>query len=277
MKKKAAAFTIVRDEPFWLRVWCNYHCSCFPQEDVYVLDNNTEDDSVAEAKRMWPGMNVVNVQHTKEFDSLWLKATVEQQQRSLLRSYEAVLFSEADEFLIADPSTYSSIYSYCLAFVDGQLPNPERPNRRAKGWGIVHQIDTEPPVDRTKPLLADRNSMWGLPDYNKTLITRVPITYSKGFHLTYSPSNIREVNKPVEPELSMLHAWHIDLDVFCERYEARAKKFGNKVGVWQGHHDRKVNEQLFRTRVEPWWTRWSPLYDPDECPVPESWKPLLKF
>lgn len=273
MKQLAAAMTITRNEPFWLRVWCNYYCSVFPQACVYVLDNSSTDGSVDEIRRLYPQVNIISVPRAQSFDHAWLRDTVQKHQAELLKTYEVVLFAETDEFLIPDLSKHQNIYEYCSAFAKGTLA-PGESSLRATGWSIVHQIDSEPSIDRSTDsvLLTNRSSMWKLPSYNKTLITKVPLTYSTGFHLTYKDGN-RDVNKPIRDDLSLMHGWMIDVDMYHERHVARTNS-GAK-----GHHGSSNLEDVkkfFRTHLMPWDTR-TILHIAHRYDVPDVWKTLLRY
>lgn len=273
MKKRAAAFTITRNEPIWLRVWCNYYCDSFPQEDVYILDNSSSDGSVDLIKQLYPRINVISVPSKVAFDHMWLKRTVEYHQRDLLCQYDVVLFAETDEFLIPNLDQYSNIYEYCLSFRE----SPARPTSlRAKGWGIVHQIDTEPDVDVNsgEPLLSNRSLMWQLPDYSKTLITKVNLVYARGFHFTYDGQR-REVDRPVEEDLSLMHAWNVDMRMYYQRHLDR--KASGAVG-FHGSSNLDQVKEFFRTLKQPWDpNRPRPLYVGNPYPVPEHWKTLLRY
>lgn len=274
-KKTAAAFTITRNEPFWLRVWCNYYCDSFDQKDVYIIDNSTTDGSVEHVKQMYPNINIVDAPSNKMFDSLWLKRTVERQQRLLLNTYSAVLFAETDEFLIPDEH-HKNIHEYCVGFVN----DASKVSVRAKGVAVIHQHDKESPTAPSPGalLLSDRNSMWACPDYNKTLITKVPLTYGKGFHYAYKTTDTtkKDVDKPIEPDLFMLHGWQIDLDMYHQRHVQRVAS--GATGM-HGSSDLGAVKEFFATRVAPWDpVRFGePLYVGDELPVPEYWKRLLRY
>jgi len=272
MKRRAAAFTLVRNESFWLRAWASYYCSCFPQEDVYILDNSSTDNSVVELRSLWPHVHIDTAEHKQDFDADWMRKTVEKKQGELLGSYEVVLFSEADEFLIPDLGVHSSIYEYCSKLATGDIPQPNMPARRARGLGAVHQVGTEPPFDGSTPLLLNRSTMHDLPRYSKTLVTKVPLRYRNGFHYTYSKSGVAEQKKPIDPQLSMLHMLHFDIDVFSQRCIDREAQFGAQANkAWQGYHpDRSVLEGYFRTL----WQH-SPIYETPKLEIPDRWKTLL--
>ncbi len=269
-------FTITRNEPIWLRVWCNYYCNAFPHEDVYVLNNSTTDDSISQIRVLFPKINVIDVPSKLAFDHLWLKHVVENQQRELLTKYQVVAFSETDEFLIPDLDLYSNIHEYCVSF----SKNDVRPRSlRARGWGVVHQIDSEPDIipGSQEPFLQNRNAMWLLPDYDKTLITKKSLIYSKGFHITYTPDGrSKEGDRPIESDLSLLHGWHIDMNIYHQRHVAR--KSIASLSAFHGSSDLEAIKEFFRTRIEPWNAkRLGVLYTGDKQQIPEKWKNLLRY
>jgi hypothetical protein len=218
MKKPIAAFTITRNEPFYLKIWCNYYANNFPQNDIYILDNSSDDGSVEEVRSLFPNINVVNVPSKKAYDHNWLKDTVIAFQKKLLSEYEVVCFAETDEFLIPE-QTYKSLYEYCNLFRENKIIAKDL-TLRSSCWAVVHQFETEPAIDvkNDEYLLQNRNFMRRLPPYDKTLITKRPIDYCRGFHVDKANSN-----KPAQPDLYMFHAWHVDINIFMDKV-ARHKK-----------------------------------------------------
>jgi len=256
-----AAFTITRNEPLFLRVWLNYMTSVFPPEDVYVINNSTTDGSVREAHLLHPKVNFVFKASPAAHLSMFLKQAVEAMQVDLLQRYPVVVFSETDEYLI--PSTkYTGLKDYCEQF-------QASPNlwRRARGWNIVQQIDTEPAIKREPgvSIIEARNSMWELPIYSKTLITKTPLLYQKGFHNFYV-SGTKRVDEPIDDELALLHAWRVDIDEYCRRHMHRVL------------YTREGVEQYFRTHNAQYdGATGDPHAVGPEMPVPEHWRPLLTY
>jgi len=257
-----AAFTITRNEPLFLRVWLNYMTKVFPPEDIYVIDNSTDDGSVEEARALHPRVNFVFKASPKAHLSMFLKGTVEEMQASLLKRYPVVVFSETDEYLI--PSTrYTGLLDYCQQFLAS-----EDTYRRAVGWSVYQQIDTEPTVRRESgaSILEARNSMWLIPIYDKTLITKQPLVYQKGFHNFYTES-YKQVDFPRDPDLALFHAWCVDIEEYCRRHLARTAS------------TREAVEEYFRTRI-PTYSGASAGDSHAEGPeerVPDHWRPLLTY
>jgi hypothetical protein len=257
-----AAFTITRNEPLFLRVWLNYMTKVFPPEDVYVINNSTTDGSVEEARALHPTVNFVFRDSPVAHVSLFLKGTVEAFQRELLQRYRVVVFSETDEYLI--PSTrYAGLLDYCQQFND----DPTSTRRRAQGWNVVQQIDTEPAVRREPgaSLLEARNSMWLLPTYDKTLITKKPIVYQKGFH-NFFDAGVKQVDEPIDVDLALLHAWRVDIDEYVNRHSGRFLDL-----------NKATASEYFRTHKAPWVNEGDPHAVGPETPVPDHWRSLLTY
>lgn len=264
MKKTSSAFTIVRNEPFFLRAWCNYYGNFFPHEDLYVLDNSSDDGSVEDVKSKFPNINFVEIPSELAYDHNWLRDTVQNFQRSLFESYNVVLFAESDEFLFVDESVSSNIYEYCNAFSLGKIYNTES-FLRSTAWEVVHNFRQEKPLkldtNKTIHLLEDRRDMYRLPQYDKSLITKVPLRYCRGFHLV-----IGAENHPTKDSLSMLHAQKVDLDYYINKTQTRGlMKIKNG---FNGSADRVKAEKDFIDAAANPATRRD---------IPATWRELLTY
>lgn len=261
-----AAFTIVRNEPVFLDMWCSYYSKHVSEENLYVLDNNTTDDSIKNTTKRWPKIHVVNIQNRDAFDYTWMTNTVKTFQRALLRAYEAVIFSDSDEFLMP---ILGDLRQYCDDFLKS-----ERQYVRAEGWGVVHQIDSEPEIDLNRPL-SNRNSMFRAPMYDKTLISKVPLEWARGFHTIYRDG--KKLNEdPVDETLCVLHVRDIDLNTFHQRCINRSKMQAVPGGSFHGAE--ASIEQIkayFRTLETSWTATPTREYLDEKRRVPESWKNQL--
>jgi hypothetical protein len=272
-KRPFATFTIARNEPFYLPLWCGYHSRSFPLEDTNVLDNSTSDGSIERIKERWPTVNVVSRPSDRSFVHQWLKETVQQFQRELLERYEVVVFTEADEFLIPS-ATWGGLRKYLESFA----ASPKQ-YVRATAWSVVHQIDTEPALRLHDgcDVLADRNAMWRMPFYDKTLITKVPLTYGRGFHRIYLDGAPQDDRPEREPDLDMLHAWQVDMMTYHQRVVDRlAAQPAEKI---HGSADIEQVKTLFRTNTTPWdpgRDKQQP-YVEDRCSVPDHWRNLITW
>src|SRR6516164_10454982 len=100
IRRHAAVFTIVQNEPIFLPLWLRYYREHFHMDDIFVLDHDCTCQTT-----IYPAQNVnrVPVHNGASFDHSWLLATVTAFQKFLFQSYEQVLFAEVDEIVLADP------------------------------------------------------------------------------------------------------------------------------------------------------------------------------
>jgi hypothetical protein len=263
---KTAVLTIVRNEPFFLRLWANYYCSQFNEDDVYVIDNGSSDDSIKNMLSRHPRIRIIDMPTELAFDHIWLLRTVEAKVRELLMSYDVVIFAEGDEFLIPDKI---GLNEYCERF--------HQSNKlflRARGYYVVHQIDSEPHLmlNDGDDILEHRSTMFASPRYNKTLITKVPLSWGRGFHYIYDNGVKIMHNEGIEPDLSMLHAQRIDLNSYYERVLQRHAKLKIKEPC-HGSTDLDEVKLLFRTNSNS--TDNGEWIENEKLSVPSDWKGRL--
>lgn len=246
MKKPVAVFTMVRNEPFFLRTWCNYYGSLFNHEDVFILDNSTIDGSVVQTRTIFPKMNYISIPSEETCDWRFQRDTVQNFQRMLLDHYQVVVFADADEFIVVDDNTGRSLYDYCKDFAEGKL-YPKENYLRVTCWEPVQDIDSEEPFDTSKTvdLLNDRKTMWRQTFYDKTLITKIPLDYATGFH------NLRTLREgPARHELTMLHMQKVDLGVYVSKNKAR-KKLPIKMWINGSEDLEQAQEELRSIPADP--------------------------
>ena len=123
-----AAFTIVHNEALWLPLWLKHYGQTFDAEDLFVLDHYSTDGSTSALEGV---CNVVPIHRAAAFDHAWMKSVIEDFQAFLLRSYELVLFAEADEFIVADPRRHADLGAYMDAL--------DRPSATCSGFNVVQQ------------------------------------------------------------------------------------------------------------------------------------------
>ena len=188
------AFTIVRDEGFWLPIWVkHYMAQGFSASELTVLNNGGPITGLDER------INIIEVPNPASFQHEWLKQTVMAQQRLLLRTNHAVVFAECDEFLFHSDM---NIYQLCQSLQQGE-------SVRATAYSPIQQPGEAAYVDG--PLLANRSIMYRTTMYDKVLVTTVPLSYCRGFHIA------QENQRPPDHRLSMVHMWMFDFDQFWQR------------------------------------------------------------
>jgi hypothetical protein len=207
MKKKCAVFTIVKNESFFLPIWLKYYKKYFNDSDIYVLDHQSTDGSTNNLT-----VNVVPIVNELAFDHQWLCDTVQNQQAKLLEEYECVIFAESDELL------YST--SYPLNELINKFLSDTHVNYiTCVGHEVIQNLDTETPMLEGEELFKKRNYWFDYGDYDKTLISKIPLTWIWGFHLT------RVGEKKYGYDLHMAHLHRCDFELMLKRHEERANKW----------------------------------------------------
>jgi Glycosyl transferase family 2 len=250
-----AAFTIVKDEAVMLPLWVDYYSRYFAPGDLYVLDHDSRDGSTAQVAGR---CQVIGIHRDLAFDHRWLRETVEAFQAFLLRSYETVLFAEVDEFLIADPRFYSGLADY--------IHRLEAPAAQCVGFNVVHQPD-EPALRFDAPILAQRRYWHAALNYNKRLISRVPLRWSEGFH-----QEVSGIADPADPNLMLVHLHRVDYDSCLARHRASAARNWSHWDVERGEGaQNRISEP---SEFEAWFRNGPDLDAPLEF-IPAHIRPLL--
>jgi hypothetical protein len=233
-RRRGAVFTIAQNEATFLPLWLSYYGRHFDPSDIYLLDHDSSDGSTEGIEKQ---CNVVAVHRDKSFDHVWLKSTVEEFQAFLLGSYDAVLFSEVDEFVLPDPLRHDGLGDY--------IEGLEGPAACCTGYNVVHYPDDgEPPLRFEEPLLPQRSYWHPSSRYSKRLLGRVPLSWTTGFH---TESNVPEVLP--DPDLYLVHLHRIDYEYCLARHQAAAERDWNSDDIRHnlGWQNRVVEPEEFRS------------------------------
>lgn len=205
LNKRFGVCTIVKNEGIFLPIWLRYYLQFFNSEDIFILDHETTDGSTNNLN-----CNVVGVNNQYTWDHEWLAATVSDFVSNLIRSkkYNYILFTEIDEIICADPKIYDGLIDY--------LKKCQRSCIRCNPYMVAHNPLLESPINLTKPILQQRkwhpdacNGLWCKP-----LLTKEPLRWTAGFHLTNIPSFF-------DQDLLLIHLRCIDLDTLYRRSLSR--------------------------------------------------------
>jgi len=228
--RERAVFTIVQNEPVFLPLWLTYYRRHFEAADIYVLDHDSTDGSTAGLDG-W--CHVVPVHRGKSFDHQWLRGTVQAFQQFLLQSYRAVLFAEADELVVADPTRHHGLAGY--------IRNLRAPAACCTGYNIVHYPD-EPELRFDLPILRQRRYWHRASRYCKRLLSTVPLAWSVGFH-----EETRIPQAAPDPGLFLFHLHRVDYGYCLARHRAAAGRDWNEldVRICHGWQNRIVDDEPF--------------------------------
>jgi hypothetical protein len=184
---------MVRDERDMLPRWIRHYGGHLGFDNLIVLDDNSEDGSTrglpCTVHRLPPP------RPTDQWGPMRVRL-VNGLSAGLLAYYDAVIFTDVDEFLVPDPAKYSSIPHYLAA-------HPDRDVFAGLALDVVHNARVEPPIDPDRPVLAQRRFVKLNPAMCKPLVKRRPVRWHSAFHAVKAPFEI-------DPDLLMFHLKFFD-------------------------------------------------------------------
>jgi hypothetical protein len=195
---RLAAITMVRDEQVMLPRWVAHYGRECGTDHLYVIDDNSTDGSTDDLP-----CSVIRIPSwgDKHFEQTRMRM-VSRIAAGLLEAYDAVLFADADEFLVADPERHEGL-------VDLLAKRPDVPVLGAQALNVVHDAQREPQLDADRPVLGQRTWAKFIPLMCKPALKRTPAPWVAGSHGTTVPFEI-------DPDLYLFHL------KFAEREHLRA-------------------------------------------------------
>lgn len=200
-----AAVTMVRNEGAVLRRWIDHYAGQVGMENLLVIDDNSDDGSTeglpCAVKRIAPISGHFELERMK---------IVSGEAERLLKGRSAVVFADADEFVVADPARHQDLTSFVRA----------RAGVAASGvvaLNVVHHTATEPPLDLSGPLLRQRSLAKFVPLLCKPSLKQVRNPWAAASH------GIQGVPYALDPELFMFHFKFADRDLLAATADHRRR------------------------------------------------------
>ena len=176
-----------------LRRWVDHYGRELGEQNLVVIDDNTVDGSTDGLA--CPVIHIPPITK-KPFEPARM-GLLSGLADSLLNVYDAVLFADADEFIVADPAKFESIRHLVADRADRDVLGVVALN-------VVHH-ESEPPLDPAVPILDQRHYAKFLPLMCKPAIKRVPAAWRWASHGIMAPY-------AVDPDLFMFHMKYGDRD-----------------------------------------------------------------
>jgi hypothetical protein len=264
LQKKAAVFTIVQNEPLFLRLWLRHYAGHFATKDIYVLDHDSNKPPFLEylnSLRLGTEVNVVPVHWVQSFCHSWLLHTVQIFQAFLLQSYQCVLFAEADEVVTPFPGA-----GMLEEYVDRFLREGP-PWVRCAGFEVLHAPD-EPSLDWDKPVLRQRRQWSPSKLYSKPLLAKQALHWEHGFHDLIGQHHEQEWGQ----RLALLHLHRVDFDYARQKHQEQAEREWSPEdrAAGRGFQNRLTDPRQF----EQWFYRPETMGLEALSPqvIPEEWR-----
>ena len=164
---RLAALTMIFNEPVWAPVWVRHYARQVGQENCFVLDHGSTDGSTAGL-----GVQVELVERTS-LDERARAALVSARVAALLNEYDAVVHSDADELVIADPGRYADLRAFAADAPDVAT---------MIGLDLQHLPEEEEALETWKPIGAQRQWARFSAAMCKPAFVRRAVRWQAGFH-----------------------------------------------------------------------------------------------
>ena len=192
---RIAAVTMAYNEPVWAPAWARHYAAQVGAEHCLLLDHGTDDGST-------DGLPVpVRRLPRSPLDDAWRVEQVRAVVAELLGRYDAVIHTDADELLLADPALYPDLRAYAAA--------TRHPVVTAIGLDVQHLPDEEPALDPAVPFGPQRAWVRFSAAMCKPVLVRHPVVWAPGFHCCDAPL--------VMDRLYLLHMRYADLNLGLRR------------------------------------------------------------
>ncbi len=203
---RLAALTMAYNEPVWASVWARFYARQVGAANCFLLDHGSDDGSTEGL-----GIHVERLARSA-LDEDARAARVSAVTRELLRAYDAVVHSDVDELVVADPRRYSDLIAYAAT--------RSEPVVTAVGFDVQHLPGEEPPLATGRPIGEQRQWVRFSAAMCKPSFVRRPVSWSPGFHACDAAM--------VMDGLFLFHLRYADLDLGLRRLErTRGLAFAN--------------------------------------------------
>lgn len=217
---RIAALTSVRNDPGFLPRWIAYYGRALGPENLYVVMDGF-DQPLPEAA----GINIIRVPFVSRprlRGDKFRAARATGLAHALLTSFDMVIGTDVDEFIVPDPKTGQGLVAFLQAL-------PPRASVSALGLDVVQNPDCEGPLDPARPVLAQRSRAVISDRYTKASVLTRPVIWGAGQH------RVRGRSYHIAPDLYLFHFGSADRALLA----ARAEDHDRRAEGWAGHQARR--------------------------------------
>jgi len=198
---------MARNDEFFLGRWVDYYGRELGKENLYIILDGTDQNEPQNAAKA----NIIKIPHTdmsRTAGDKYRIGKISDFAKELFKNYDIVIGCDSDEFLIVDPAEKKSLREYLSAI---------KINSSISGLGldIGQNLNTESPLDLTKPMLSQRDYALLSTRYTKPVVLSKPARWGSGFH------HVKGHNFHIDKSLYLLHFGAVDMEMLVQKAEKR--------------------------------------------------------
>ncbi len=238
--KRVAAITTVRNDEFFLRKWVRYYGNQLGDENLYVfLDGKDQ-----EIPSWCPNVNVEAIDKLPgkivEMEKI-RAAFMSSQAARLLETYDMVIGTDGDEFIVVDPKLGMTLPEYLSTL-------PDYPCYSGLGIDVGQNTNCEGVIKEDELLLNQREYALLDTRYTKASILAKPIDWGSGFH------RVRKYNYHIIKDLYLFHFGSFDLKKIEDRFKDKERTTAQRHVAKRARTITIVSNSKIRS-----WDKWIPL------------------
>ncbi len=259
--KRIAAVTMVRNDDFFLHKWVTYYGRQLGKENLYIYFDGTDQQVPPFCQGTNTHLHEKIGDHVTKAEKGRLRF-LSLQAATLLQTYDLVIGTDADEYIVVDPAVGSSLAEY-LSRQDISI------SMSALGLDFGQKLPEEQELHTDKPFLSQRRFAQIGTRYTKPCIVARPCIWGAGFH------RVKGHNFHIATGLYLMHFGYSDLNVI----KARTND-GDRASQGWGKHIAKRSRTIRFVNTLPArnfdkWTRLARIIQ-TWCRPPYAWnKPAM--
>ncbi|MBL7845708.1 MAG: glycosyltransferase family 2 protein [Cyclobacteriaceae bacterium] len=205
--KRIAVITMARNDEFFLNRWVKYYGGQFGEENLYIYLDGLDQKPPQGAGRA--NVHIVEKQGIKvvSAEKLRLNYLSDRAAELFKIGYDLIIGCDSDEFLIVDSNTGKSLPEYLSSL-------KIKTSVSALGIDVGQHLKEELPLDKSKPIIQQRQYALINSRFTKTNIIAKPVRWGRGFH------RVRGHNFHIDRNLYLLHFGNTDYETLMAKYNS---------------------------------------------------------
>jgi len=202
--KKICAITMARNDSFFLERWIAYYGTQLGEENLYILLDGTDQQAPQNA-----GISTIKfIEHIDCKVALADKLRINELTKlasELLNTYDIVIGTDADEFLVVDPACNMQLADYLSSL-------KIKTSLSGLGMDVGQHLHFEKAVDPNRLFLEQRHFAFVSSRYTKAVVIAKPVRWGSGFH------RVRNHNFTIDKNLYLFHFGSVDYQMLADKF-----------------------------------------------------------